>query len=175
MKPFQFHPACVTRPFVWAPTSVCLCFIITFVQVCSVFYCVLFRFESHVFLPEGKNLWNLFLCPPEHIRQSGLYGRCQAQWKSLFRGGPACASRLLGISDVLSTLFLLTGLWVTGMIMIHFTDEKTEVQKGDVTCSESVADEQKGRHLHSGLPNSKAHFLCTRRLRNTLEVPGSSQ
>lgn len=89
MKPFQFHPACVTHPFVWPPTSVCLCFIITFVQVCSVFYCVLFRFESHVFLPEGKNLWNLFLCAPEHTRQSGLHGHCRAQWKSLFRGRPA--------------------------------------------------------------------------------------
>lgn len=48
------------------------------------------------------------------------------------------ASRLLDILCLWSLLLLPASLCVTGRITIHLTDEKTAVQQGDVTCSESL-------------------------------------
>lgn len=44
------------------------------------------------------------------------------------------------------------------MIAIHFTDEKTQVQKDYVTCSESAV-KRKDRHFHSGLPDCEVHVI----------------
>lgn len=40
------------------------------------------------------------------------------------------------------------------MITIHFTDEKTDIQKDYVACSESAA-KRRGGHFHSGLPDGE--------------------
>jgi len=44
------------------------------------------------------------------------------------------------------------------VITIHFTDEKTQVQKDYVTCSESAA-KRKDRHFHSGLPDCEVRVI----------------
>lgn len=46
------------------------------------------------------------------------------------------------------------------MITIHFTDEKTEVQKDDKTYSKSAA-KRKDRHVHSGLPDCEVLVIVT--------------